>query len=203
MNQSDYLFGSFDINSQIPNNGDYVTPYDITSASYSFYFSDDGEKVYDHYDYDYYSSGGDYYYSYYYYYNDDREGAFLNIEGQTHQDYTDYYSIPPRLINSWRETRDCNWIGQCTYNYYREYEVITGYSHGISLNQGLNPIALSQLSDDGIANFYISANYGDLYYEYGRLTVTINENPIPIPGAVWLLGSGLIGLVAIRRKFKK
>jgi hypothetical protein len=26
---------------------------------------------------------------------------------------------------------------------------------------------------------------------------------VPIPGAVWLLGSGLFGLVAIRRKFKK
>ena len=28
-------------------------------------------------------------------------------------------------------------------------------------------------------------------------------NPVPIPGAIWLLGSGLIGLVGIRRKFKK
>jgi hypothetical protein len=27
--------------------------------------------------------------------------------------------------------------------------------------------------------------------------------PTPIPGAVWLLGSGLVGLVAIRRRFKK
>ncbi len=28
-------------------------------------------------------------------------------------------------------------------------------------------------------------------------------SPVPIPGAVWLLGSGLIGLVGIRRKFGK
>jgi len=27
--------------------------------------------------------------------------------------------------------------------------------------------------------------------------------PVPIPGAVWLLGSGLVGLVGIRRRFKK
>ncbi len=26
---------------------------------------------------------------------------------------------------------------------------------------------------------------------------------VPIPGAVWLLGSGLLGLVGIRRKLKK
>ena len=28
-------------------------------------------------------------------------------------------------------------------------------------------------------------------------------NMVPIPGAVWLLGPGLIGIVGIRRKFKK
>ena len=28
-------------------------------------------------------------------------------------------------------------------------------------------------------------------------------NPVPIPSTVWLLGSGLIGIVGIRRKFKK
>jgi hypothetical protein len=27
--------------------------------------------------------------------------------------------------------------------------------------------------------------------------------PVPIPGAVWLLGSGLIGLAGLRRRFKK
>jgi hypothetical protein len=29
---------------------------------------------------------------------------------------------------------------------------------------------------------------------------TLNQNVVPIPGAVWLLGTGLIGLVGIRRK---
>lgn len=28
-------------------------------------------------------------------------------------------------------------------------------------------------------------------------------NPVPVPAAVWLLGSGLIGMFGIRRKFKK
>ncbi len=31
----------------------------------------------------------------------------------------------------------------------------------------------------------------------------VSGNPVPIPGAVWLLGSGLLGLVAIRRRMKK
>ncbi len=33
--------------------------------------------------------------------------------------------------------------------------------------------------------------------------VVKNVNAVPIPGAVWLLGSGLMGLVGIRRKFVK
>ena len=31
---------------------------------------------------------------------------------------------------------------------------------------------------------------------------TVNCNAVPIPGAVWLLGSGLLGLVGLRRKTK-
>lgn len=33
--------------------------------------------------------------------------------------------------------------------------------------------------------------------------VTDPPNAVPVPGAVWLLGSGLVGLVAIRRRMKK
>jgi len=32
------------------------------------------------------------------------------------------------------------------------------------------------------------------------MQMTAEETPVPIPGAIWLLGSGLIGLVAVRRK---
>jgi hypothetical protein len=31
----------------------------------------------------------------------------------------------------------------------------------------------------------------------------IGGNPVPIPGAAWLLGSGLLGLIGFRRKFEK
>jgi hypothetical protein len=40
----------------------------------------------------------------------------------------------------------------------------------------------------------------------GQLTGWYNYSAqvhVPIPGALWLLGSGLIGIVGIRRKFKK
>jgi len=36
----------------------------------------------------------------------------------------------------------------------------------------------------------------------GNITFDFNVSSVPIPGAVWLLGSGLIGIVGIRKKFK-
>jgi hypothetical protein len=33
--------------------------------------------------------------------------------------------------------------------------------------------------------------------------VTLSGNPTPVPGAVWLLGSGLVCLVGVRKKLKK
>lgn len=36
-----------------------------------------------------------------------------------------------------------------------------------------------------------------------RPYLEITTTPIPIPGALWLLGSGLMGLLGVRRKFKK
>jgi hypothetical protein len=36
-------------------------------------------------------------------------------------------------------------------------------------------------------------------YKYGIAEYT----PVPIPGAVWLFGAGLMGLVGIRRRFQK
>ena len=34
-------------------------------------------------------------------------------------------------------------------------------------------------------------------------SIRIETQSIPLPQAVWLLGSGLIGLLAVRRKFRK
>jgi hypothetical protein len=35
------------------------------------------------------------------------------------------------------------------------------------------------------------------------MMLTAEVNPVPIPGALWLLGSGLMGLIGIRRRFAK
>jgi hypothetical protein len=57
---------------------------------------------------------------------------------------------------------------------------------------------------------YPDESYFDLYSEYynggyeGGMDMEVKAGPdfaaVPIPGAVWLLGSGLLGLIGIRRK---
>jgi hypothetical protein len=52
--------------------------------------------------------------------------------------------------------------------------------------------------------FYVGSD-GHVYQEtpnYLHIEYTLQPAPVPIPGAVWLLGSGLIGLIGIRRKFR-
>ena len=45
-----------------------------------------------------------------------------------------------------------------------------------------------------------SDDHGDILY---LDNIILSGDPVPIPGAVWLLGSGLIGLAGFRRKYKK
>jgi hypothetical protein len=51
--------------------------------------------------------------------------------------------------------------------------------------------------------FHILANDTRTTYTYIDLVTFNGTTAVPIPAAAWLLGSGLIGLVAIRRRMKK
>jgi hypothetical protein len=54
-------------------------------------------------------------------------------------------------------------------------------------------------ADVPISHVIFDGNTGDGFNHLDGL----QTNVVPIPGAVWLLGTGLIGLVAMRRKFNK
>ena len=94
ISQGDQLYGSFDINTIIPDDGLYNAPYDITLAAYNFSFRDDGEKNLQNisYSYAYTDNNRDSHYYVYHYYQDDLEGVNINIEGQPYADATNYYS---------------------------------------------------------------------------------------------------------------
>jgi len=38
------------------------------------------------------------------------------------------------------------------------------------------------------------------FFDFSKITINPGASTVPIPGAVWLLGSGLLGLVGLRRK---
>ena len=90
------------------------------------------------------------------------------------------------------------------------------FGAGVSLDGGVQVATLNftfdytSLIDDGLADFFVSYSQGTAQ------GITINDNTIadqlssvgpdlnavPIPGAVLLFGSGLLGLVGIRRRKK-
>jgi hypothetical protein len=52
--------------------------------------------------------------------------------------------------------------------------------------------------NDGVADF-LTVQTSEYYVRLGETTLTINTAVVPVPPTVWLLGSGLIGLLGLRR----
>ncbi|MBU1054226.1 MAG: VPLPA-CTERM sorting domain-containing protein [Proteobacteria bacterium] len=76
-------------------------------------------------------------------------------------------------------------------------QALGGYGGGLGTQPYSNdPAAYSSGADGGMGYVKFSANTLDL-------KGTIDAAVIPIPGAVWLFGSGLIGLVGFRRNHRK
>lgn len=59
----------------------------------------------------------------------------------------------------------------------------------------------AKLGADGALSLGMTGPRTDRLWYLGAWAVA--PAPIPIPGAVWLLGSGLVGLVGLRKKYKK
>jgi hypothetical protein len=71
------------------------------------------------------------------------------------------------------------------------------YSFGLLVN---TPQFFGVISTDYFDNVTFDASGGPLV---GFDALSFGEGAVvPIPGAVWLLGTGLIGLIGARRKFK-
>jgi hypothetical protein len=70
-------------------------------------------------------------------------------------------------------------------NNYR-YDLVAEFN---SASENVNYVQLYDKS------FYVQHGGG------GFDSIKLNVSPVPIPGTLWLLGSGIIGIVGIRRKF--
>jgi hypothetical protein len=111
-----------------------------------------------------------------------------NVPGTT-QIYSTQYTIPA-LSDNWYGPSGLTWeLSAGTY--WLSFEPISGLFS--SKNSPTYPLS----------NYaYFNSTLGPSWTEGSSFGVRIYAEPVPIPAAVWLLGSGLIGLIGIRR-FRK
>ena len=85
----------------------------------------------------------------------------------------------------------------------RENPLISGKQLG-NFDFGLQTVSLKDFVLTGLDGEDLITISPDLYnVTFDEKMDTYTITGVPIPGAVWLLSSGLLGLVGLRRKFKK
>lgn len=182
--------GQFDINSVL-SAPEFNRPYDITSAVFSFSFSDDGDTPV-------YESGptlGAYQfwsgphangpYTYYNYwrgnqttYRDEAEAVTVTVEGQSANGATDSFDDYAYHALHFDTSY---WLTQFTVyrqDWTQDVTHTTGHRGDIVITAALTGAALDALATDGIAGFNIASSVGDFNFNSATLTVTATENPL-------------------------
>lgn len=121
-----------------------------------------------------------------------REDTVTWNNGPAHSDLLDLTCAP---------TTGHNWDAWDTFDLLDDtYGVSWNYAVDLS-DDALSILIKIQDQPNSWSNAeYRSKEYSDsLYWPY----LLIEANPIPIPSALWLLGSSLLGLVGFKRKFRK
>lgn len=63
--------------------------------------------------------------------------------------------------------------------------------------------SFTSLNFDGTLDVTLTATKGDFYFDQATLVVHDQLSAVPVPAAVWLFGSGLLGLAGFARAGKK
>lgn len=215
LQQGETYLGTFDINAMLGGD-EYNAPYDISSASFRFYLSDDNDMVEVktltsdyvrtfHFE----SSYSDYSQSWYHRNGtwdstSESEKALVSVNDQSlegataYHEYSYVYENQDSVVNSPGHTD----------KYFTNYaKTVSGYNGSFCLSDNLSDMSLLDLSLDGILNYSVTATEGGLRLEQAYLFFEVNENPlsaapVPEPSTMFLLGSGLAGLAFYRRKRK-
>lgn len=91
--------------------------------------------------------------------------------------------------------------GEIINIFYYDDSTNETFSYGSYSGNEISVNLAKGLVNDGNLSIQITVTGGSVEIQYPSLI--LSTSAIPIPSAVWLLGSGLIGIVGIRRKFKK
>lgn len=138
--------------------------------------------------------------------NDINIGWSWDVSGGWNADYRGYdgyalnignYGTDRQLVNLFMNTgftgsgeadnryqSDWVWLDPFQdYNFYLPFDDVVNLNHVTAIGIG------------------VGANGPDSGQEgYMSTGGTIGANPVPVPGAVWLMGSGLVGLLGLRKK---
>lgn len=214
ISQGDVIQDSFNINPLL-SGSEYNNPYDITSASLTFGFFDDQDPssltsnstgpyvlTWDGWD-------DDYERDVYQTWTDPAEIAMINVVDQnliaaTDYDSTGYGSATKNLDNVYTY-KECHYYFCYThYEYYYSniYQQNDGYWGQETVLTSLSSSSLDDLALDGILDFTVSGQTGDIIFDYAQLDFEANENPnvTPEPATLMLFLSGLFGLGFFRKK---
>jgi hypothetical protein len=217
--------GIFDINSKLPGNDPHIIP----NAYVVFEFADNYDGVVQSYTYTNYTQEGSmysssgithipYYRNYNNYYFDTYEESYAVIAGDYGRNHPSWYDTGVRYINT---TYDGNnyfsiWIDESGglglwghYVYYsndyytRYYRNDYGYSGSWSILFSLNNSNLTDLSQDGILNFTVSSEWGNMFFTNAYIGAEVLYIVTPEPLTLLLFGFGLAGITGLRRKFRQ
>ena len=67
-------------------------------------------------------------------------------------------------------------------------------------NKDFKRIGVVSNDGDWLQSVKISTPQGGSFFEVKQVDFTYQQSPVPIPAAAWLLGTGLFGLVGVRRR---
>lgn len=120
--------------------------------------------------------------------NDAGEGPGSEIYSQS------FFPGGPRFQNSWHGISGLSWLLD-PGTFWVSFEVRDGDTYSGKMGRADKPLLNNAYHENGAWVGYDPTNI--------PVRIQGDVSVVPIPGAIWLAGSGLIGLVGLRRKLRQ
>jgi hypothetical protein len=128
--------------------------------------------------------------------NDDAAGlSFWSAQGGFQTTMQHYNDAGTQMV-----TEPVNTIGGYTYT-MTQSTIVPGNWAGLGTDPEVGEIALDDfLAGQNMFLYQLRVDESGQYFVGDGYVAELTANAVPVPGAVWLLGSALLGIVGIRRR---